>query len=146
MGFRSNIGEFEIAVLAAEDTAKRQLVTVHKKIILEALSRVVKKTPVDTGRARGNWQVTIGSPATGTLDIKDRKRRKPGTPAPRTATRDAAAAQERALATISSLQPFASVWISNNLDYIIYLENGSSKQAPNGMLSVTVEELRAMFE
>ena len=33
-----------------------------QKIGIDALKNVVKKSPVDTGRFRGNWQTTIGTP------------------------------------------------------------------------------------
>jgi len=38
------------------------------------------------------------------------------------------------------------VWITNNVDYIEKLEHGGSQQAPQGMVSVTVAELRTMFK
>jgi len=38
-----------------------EIVLFQKKIALEALRKLVKRTPVDTGRARGNWQVTSNS-------------------------------------------------------------------------------------
>ena len=34
----------------------------QKKIVLDLLAGVVRRTPVDTGRARGNWQLSIGKP------------------------------------------------------------------------------------
>jgi len=102
----------------------------QKKVALEALRRLVSKTPVKTGRARGNWQVTIGDPASGQverLDINGAETIKEG------------------VAAIADLPAYQLVWISNNVDYIERLEHGHSKQAPEGMLAVTVEELRAMF-
>ena len=102
----------------------------QKKVALEALQRLVSKTPVDTGRARGNWQVTIGDPATGQLEVLDI---------------NGAETITQGLAAIADLPAYQVVWISNNVDYIESLEHGHSKQAPQGMLAVTVEELRAMF-
>lgn len=102
----------------------------QKKIVLEALRRLVMKTPVDTGRARGNWQVTIAAPAEGQLQETDTI----GT-----------ATILQGLEAIASLPAYEVVWISNNVDYIELLEHGHSKQAPAGMLAVTVEELRTMF-
>ena len=50
-----------------------------------------------------------------------------------------------AVGVLRSLPPFEMVWISNNVDYIEFLEHGSSQQAPEGMLAVTIEELRMIF-
>jgi len=107
-----------------------RLTTLQKKIVLEALRRLVQKTPVDTGRARGNWQVTIGRPASGQLDPTDA---------------DGAATIAKGRAAMAGLKDDHVVWISNNVDYIEDLEHGHSRQAPHGMLAVTVQELRGMF-
>jgi len=34
---------------------------VVRKISLDAYTRVTKKTPVDTGRARANWNLSVGN-------------------------------------------------------------------------------------
>lgn len=115
-------------------------------IALEALRRVVLKTPVDTGRARGNWQVSTGTPARGVLAVED-----PG----------GGVAISRGQAAIAAIPPFANVYIANNVEYILVLEEGGfpdppkggsgktaggfSIQAPNGMVAVTLAELEAFF-
>jgi hypothetical protein len=104
---------------------------IQKKTVLEALRRLVLKTPVDTGHARMNWQVTIGNPANEEIEGYDKEGKK---------------TIARGLAAIKDLSAYKVVWISNNVTYIEFLEDGSSKQAPEGMLAVTVEELRMMFK
>lgn len=125
--FNMEIDNFTKKMLPAE------VVIFHKKIVLQALRGIVYKNPVRTGRSRGNWQVTIGSPATGQLDITDK---------------DGRATIAKGLAAIQHLPPYQIVWISNNVDYIEDLEAGtaSPKQAPHGMVEVTVAELRMMFK
>ena len=96
------------------------------KIALDALARVVLKTPVDTGAARGNWQLTTGKSAVGPI-------------APMTLEGQLAQGQANiAVATAGDVY-----LISNSIEYIIPLENGRSGQAPAGMVGVTVAELRA---
>jgi hypothetical protein len=97
----------------------------QRMIALEALKRIVLKTPVDTGRARGNWQTTINNPAVG--------EKQSNTPIMDGST------------VIGSLKSFGTIFIANNLVYILPLEHGHSQQAPNGMVAVTIEELRSMF-
>lgn len=120
----------EVKRVAANLTSEK-VVLFHKKIALEALKRIVLKTPVDTGRARGNWQTTIGK-----LPAGDKK-------APN--DKSGSKAMMAGMAALASLPPFSVVWISNNVPYIIFLEAGSSKQAPQGMVAVTIQELLAMF-
>ena len=126
----SNLAQFNSEVTQFARSIPGKITLLQKKIVLEALRRLVEKTPVDTGRARGNWQVTIGSPSEGQLDQTDPV---------------GAATIAAGLAALAGLPPFQVVWISNNIDYIEELEHGHSKQAPEGMLAITIEELRNMF-
>jgi hypothetical protein len=100
---------------------------VVKKLLFAGLNGLVNKTPVDTGRARGNWQVTIGSPAEG--------ENKSGDPIARGGE------------VIEKIERIGSglFYISNNVPYIEALENGHSDQAPLGMLAVTLQELNAIL-
>lgn len=113
-----------------KDEVEDKIVQITRMIGLEALKRVILKTPVDTGRARGNWFVAIGSPSSAANGKAD----KPGQ-----TTIDAGSA------VITGLTEAQAVWITNNLPYIGRLENGYSQQAPAGMVAVTMAELEAFF-
>ena len=102
-----------------------QLVVMQKALALKLLAGVVNKTPVDTGRARGNWQLEIGQIPEGELDARS--------------AAEVTTEAEKRLADLGFAQV---VWIANNLEYVTFLEDGSSTQAPEGMLSVTLQELR----
>ena len=99
-----------------------------KKIAFEAFSRVISRSPVDTGRFRANWGVTVGSPWTGTVDVYDQDGR--GT---------AKLAQDQ----VVKWNAQGSIFLSNNLVYALPLEYGHSGQAPSGMVRVTVAEIQA---
>jgi hypothetical protein len=113
-----------------KDEVEDKIVQITRMIGLEVLKRVILKTPVDTGRARGNWFVAIGSPSSAANGNPD----KPGQ-----TTIDAGSA------VITGLTEAQAVWITNNLPYIGRLENGYSQQAPAGMVAVTMAELEAFF-
>lgn len=105
------------------------IIPFQKKIVFEALSRLVNKTPVDLGRARGNWQVTINEPAQDYF--WDNWLTDP---------------LIEGLAELGELGLFQVVYITNNIPYIEALEGGHSQvQAPEGMLGPTISELEAMF-
>lgn len=109
-----------------------QLKIIIRKIALEALQRVVVKTPVDTGRARMNWYVQIGGAGTQVTTSVDK---------------DGNVAVSRggqAIAKYQEIDGFPKITIYNNLPYIGRLENGYSGQAPQGMVAVTVTELAAI--
>src|SRR4029077_9320488 len=65
MNFSLQIADFVKTVKAREDIVVR-------KLGLDILSSIVGKTPVDTGRARGNWQVGLNGPVTGQLARLDK--------------------------------------------------------------------------
>ena len=109
--------------------------------LLDLSKRIVLRTPVGNpslwqgppppgytgGQARGNWQASIGSPASGTTEATD----KSGT------------------ATIAGIagktqQAPGNVWyLANNLKYISRLEFDSwSTQANEGMVRVSLAELQ----
>ena len=99
--------KFSIDLQRFKAKSLEQLETVARKIAITAYRRIIMRTPVKTGKARGNWQCTIGSPAIGAW---------------------------------APLSPTA-FYLTNNLPYIGRLEHGSSKQAPAGMVAVTIAEL-----
>lgn len=114
MSFTLDIREFA-------EAAGLELELVTRKVALDAYSRVTRKTPVDTGRARANWNVGTGRPDLSTTKVGE------SSPPPSLKKGDGEAA----------------IYITNNLDYISDLEDGSSKQSPNGMVSITMLELEA---
>ena len=95
---------------------------------LELFNGVIRATPVDTGRARGNWQTSVGAPVNGEIAREG----------------DAAA-----LAEVEAKTPQGAgqiTYLSNNLPYIDELENGSSTQAPEGMVRKNMDRVQRMVE
>lgn len=146
-----NLADFEKVLDAfSEKVIPAKLVAVHKKISLEALRRIVKRTPVDVGQARGNWQLAVNSiPAGKILDARGRDPVHEG------------------LAALGALPPYSVVWLANNAEHAAVLEHGLfeppdpgpshdprkgrkgrvlvergfSTQAPQGMVRITFREL-----
>ena len=59
----------------ADDIAKRANSTFDefvRAVKIELFTGAIMDSRVDTGRMRGNWQCTVGSAATGTVDNLDR--------------------------------------------------------------------------
>ena len=111
-------------------------------IVSEVFVRIVMRTPVDTGRARASWQFAVGTAPSGVAPDKEY---------PELKDKEISETQVRA-AVASALEEIsvapASVWfISNNLEYIEALEAGwSKKQAPAGMVSLTLREMTRQLE
>lgn len=114
----------------ARTIAPSELVKLQRRIVIEALRRIVLKTPVDTGRARGNWRVDIGTIDPVTTEMTDKQ---------------GAAVIREGIQKLRAIGFGQTVFISNSLDYIVFLEDGSSQQAPNGMVRLTLQELEQIF-
>lgn len=101
-----------------------------KKISMDILSGVVMKTPVDTGRARGNWDASVNNEPTG---FQEEKKDKTG-----------ADTIEKGKQTIQGADVSKhgdTIFLVNNVPYISDLEKGSSRQNRAGMLGPTLREL-----
>lgn len=96
---------------------------------LQLFTQVIERTPVDTGTARGNWRTNVGSVNPSTSESR----------------RGAQAVSEASLAT-AQFTLADTIFLSNNLPYIGPLENGSSTQAPQGMVAVTVDAFERVIE
>lgn len=96
--------------------------TVYRKTVIDVFAKVVQKTPVKTGRARASWRIGVGSP-----DLSVAPEGGGGSP----------------IAPPPNAISLKATWITNNLPYIAALEEGWSGQAPNGMLRISLLEVRA---
>jgi len=90
-------------------------------------SRIIKESPVDTGRFRGNWQASIGSPAPSTTSRLD--------------STGAGSINDVAV-TVQGLKLGQTFYLANNLPYARRLEYGYSKQAPSGFLRINLQRVQ----
>lgn len=105
-----------------EKTQNRRL----RAVALQAFEGVIERSPVDTGAFRGNNVLSVGQrndgynmEATGVYNQ-----------------------QQASLRLDRITGPFEVVYIQNNLPYAGELENGSSKQAPQGVYAITFNDLK----
>jgi len=125
------MSSFALDLSKAIEKAKDQQKLVAKKIMLDLFSSVIKKSPVDTGRFRANWNVAYGSPDTTTTDDTD----KSGSVAITKVTSKVGAYEFKD----------GSVWLSNSLPYSVRLENGWSQQAPVGMVRISLIDIQNTY-
>lgn len=118
MGFADDVKKWTLKVEA-------QIASALHEVAIEMLTRIVMRSPVDTGVFRGNWQVGINVKPSGVLDEPDTS---------------GAATIARGTSVIKKAKAGDTIFITNNLAYGPALEHGWSKQAPNGMVRVTCAE------
>lgn len=118
--------ENDIAAFAAR--ANTNVNTVVKSVVLRIASEVIRKSPVDTGRFKGNWQYGVSVAPVGNLATTD-------TNGGATVSRIASQMPDNAADAVH--------YIANNLPYAQGLEDGYSMQSPPGnMVAGTVAEFR----
>jgi hypothetical protein len=102
----------------------QQLNSIVMRAAARILEDLVTVTPIDTGRAISNWQVSYNTPVGTTISAH--------VPGSRgyTLVDNSRITYELGLMVIDNKLPGESLVISNALDYITDLNNGSSRQAP----------------
>lgn len=95
-----------------------EAVKFQKEYATQALKNIVTGTPIKTGRAKANWNVSLGTPNFN-YDWK---------------AQGGAQALSRGAVQISRIKLDQTVYISNGLPYINRLNAGWSQQAPAGFV------------
>ena len=102
------------------DYLKSQTENAMKIAIVECMRQLTISTPVDTGRARFGYFCTVGNPSDAVPDAAP-KSGKLYYPYPDIAIR---------LSEMGKFSISDTLYITNNVPYIVRLNNGYSKQAP----------------
>lgn len=104
---------------------QERVLLVTRRASLEIAQRVIERSPVDTGRFRGNWVCAMHAPAGITRPTTDK---------------DGGETLGAVSAALSGWQAGQTIYITNHLPYAYRLEHGWSQQAPHGMVRLTVAE------
>ena len=123
MSFGKQLRKARLEIISETDDMR-------KAITIELFNSVILDTPVDTGRARGNWQCSGGSPMLNSVERED--------PTGSQATSEVVSKVESSFGD-------GSMFLSNNLPYIQRLEFGHSKQAPAGMVRKNIARIEQII-
>jgi len=147
------MGKWSLDLTKYAEAKKKQLTDVRKAVATILYTDIVKRTPVDTGRARGNWQITVGHDDTAQIERLCKE----------------GDTSSMVLAETEKIKVTGDekIYIHNNLPYITMLEfggypkevkkgtyvkgqgyvikseGGYSKRAPHGMVGVAMTNMTA---
>lgn len=127
----NDIRKFEADIKAF---AKELENTINKAIsdISETLYRkIVRYTPNATGRAQGNWNISVKTLDT-SIDVDIQ-----GSPDEMLARARVRFSKVKGAITSKDI-----VYIANSLYYVLYLENGTNRMTARGMLARSIEETK----
>lgn len=128
------MGQFSIDIARFAEKANGNIEQVARQAVVLAAQGLVMRTPVDTGRARGNWVLGVGAI---NYEVVDTRTDRGGG-----ATQGAIAAAMLTVRIVSV--PY--LYVTNSLPYIQRLEDGWSQQTPAGMVKATLAELPQKIE
>jgi hypothetical protein len=124
------MARWSLPIKAYVDRTKGNLNAAVRACALEITARIMVRSPVDTGRFRGNWMIDCDVVPTG-FDWDKQDPSGGGVIA-------------EATAKLSGYQIGDRIRLRNNLPYSVALEYGHSDQAPQGMVRVTLVEFGAI--
>ncbi len=125
-----------------------RLDTIVRKLALDGYAGVLFRSPVDTGRFRNSWRLSVGQPNLRT-EFAAAGTKKQGTAGSKSQQPASPAEMSRVVEASRQAKAGTVVYITNNLPYAKPLEDGSSSQngnKPDGILGDTFKELAAKFE
>lgn len=120
--FTAQIEQWQLKTLAAIEQT-------FKDVVIQVGESIINLTPVDTGRAKANWQLTIDAPANHSLDSYDQEG-------------DETIAE--LVGRANTLEVGQIAYIVNCLVYALPLEYGHSRKRPGGMVRVTKEKFQTI--
>lgn len=129
----SDLASFERRIRVRAEDIATNVNTAVRKAALAVDQALVLGTPVDTGLARSNWLVALGSPTRKTIAPYA-----PGNKLGLTEQANAAMALAQAAGTVNGRKNEQDIWITNNIPYIGSLNEGSSLQAPANFVELAI--------
>ena len=136
------LGSFSAAVDKFNKKANESMDKTVRRTVIGLGTAVVNRNPVGTpvttgvkgyrgGRSKANWQYGLNSIPTSVIEDFDLD-------------------GNRTIAGIAASVPTKAAghvhYIANNVEYIGFLENGSSRQAPNGMVIRTILDFQQIVQ
>nr|WP_323615363.1 HK97 gp10 family phage protein [Pseudomonas putida] len=124
-------GSFAQQLQQFRDQTLEDMTEVFQRVMIEIGASIIRLSPVDTGRFRGNWQFTVDTPASASLDNYDPQGHE---------------TIAKLVADVQHLSYGQTAYLVNNLIYSIPLEYGHSGQAPKGMVRITRDRFQQIVE
>ena len=122
------MSNIEKQLRAIAEKAERKSDEFYRATMIELGNRIIIRSPVDTGVFRANWQSSFTFTPVTTDDNKQ------------------ATSINKLNDTAIRLTVDDKFYFSNSLPYAEELEKGSSKQAPTGMVRLSIAEIEGIVE
>lgn len=124
------MGSFTLDLTRFKQKTEQQMSQKVRDIVLDLYSRIVVRSPVDTGRYRANHSISLHSlpagaviefEAGGTVSVHDKGQ------------------------VLAAYKLGDTIFLFNNVEYALALEYGHSQQAPQGVYRISVQDIVSHF-
>ena len=123
-------GKYEKSLGQIAVRLERNLSKAARAYTLQLVNNLVLRTPVDTGRARGSWVVSINQASFELPNLK---------------TKSGSRTINNAAGKLKNYKLGQVVYVQSNLEYMVPLNNGTSQQAPAGFVQLAVKQTDVQF-
>lgn len=118
----TNLRSFNISLEKAYVDSLGELVKRQKALSFKAFGSIVHNTPVDKGRLKGGWNMSISTPDDRIPPAGE-------------------SSYQPSMGSLAGLKAFDVVYINNALPYAVAIEDGHGGRAPGVMVQHTVNVL-----
>ena len=131
MALAGRASTYKQVLKKVERQTPQRLTKALQNTAVETINRLIDRTPVDTGAAKFHWFVRPLP-----YERFDPARVDPSGSKPKTdARRD-----------VRLFRIGQTVWLVNSAPYFVYLEQGTSTQAPQGIVAITFAEVNLLWQ
>lgn len=128
----SGLAEFARQLRAFKKTVVTEAEKKLRDVAMTLEEELVLRTPIDTSRARTNWQLTVGSPPSSEVPFTMGSRGS-------TASEAYSAAIAAATRNVAQAKLGKPVYVANCVHYITDLNSGTSRQAPQNFVEHAID-------
>ncbi len=136
----TTLGQLAVRMRRLDGSLTKKASAAAGRVALAIVNELAHTTPADVSTAASNWIVTLTKPSVKLL---------PAYVAGEDGSTQLASAKATVAAArlvLKSKQPGHAIYITNNVPYLKYLNNGSSDKAPSGFIERAFLKARAVLK
>ena len=124
MALNSTLFTFDAELKAYAEVLDAKIEAVLKLIVLDIYNRLIDANPVDTGHSQANWRIALDEPDD--------------------AIRNGASGKQPP--NLTEFPAGRDIFVTNPVDYVQWLNEGTSKQAPAGFIQIALAQVEAKVD
>ena len=130
------MSDFDLDLTDFIDEIEADADQVVRKVTLDLMNEISANNPVRTGRSRANWNISQGAPDTSVVEKTFGKSRNESDGP------SAAFLKQKSEAAVEKIKAGQTVFITNNVEYLADLNNGTPEREGQHFVELAIENTR----